>query len=420
MKESKIAPQKGFSFWKILVIGVVIRLVLMPITLHSDVWAILFSEYFFAFKGVANIYEYLSSLPADSPINLNYGPNFFTYPPLAYYTLGIFGFILKPLYDSNFLENLAENLPKIVDNAKLFSQLFLVKLPYLFFDLGILALLLKYFQNSKQKALIAGLWLFNPLSLYTSYMIGQFDVIPVFFVLLSLFLVKQKRFSWAAFSLGVGGAYKMFPLFFLPFLAVSGGKDFKEKVKLFFIGIIPYLVSIFPFLGSSVFRQTVLFSNQSQKMLFAKINVSGAEYLSVFVVLYVFLFFSSCFKKAELWKWYLSVLLIFFSLTHFHPQWFLWISPLLVIFWTEYPKLGGLVFLLYFCWLGITLFFEPSLSLSLLAPILPSLLSVKPLSDTAGRFYDVFQLKSLLRSLFAGTALYVSVLCFSKTASEEK
>ncbi|MBU2577204.1 hypothetical protein KKA69_00040, partial [Patescibacteria group bacterium] len=66
MKESKIAPQKGFSFWKILVIGVVIRLVLMPITLHSDVWAILFSEYFFAFKGVANIYEYLSSLPADS------------------------------------------------------------------------------------------------------------------------------------------------------------------------------------------------------------------------------------------------------------------------------------------------------------------------------------------------------------------
>lgn len=398
------------KYWPLLVLGLISRLVLMPITLHSDLWAISFAQNIFAFKGVFNIYDYLGNLPRESLLSVNYGRNFFTYPPLAYFTLGIFGFILKPFFNADFVTNLAVNLPNILGDGRLGWHVFLTKVPYLFFDFGVLYFLLKLFQEDSKKKLALILWIFNPLSLYTSYMVGQFDIIPVFFTILALYLAKEKKLFWAVFSLGIGGAFKMYPLFFIPFLVVTQSKNFKESLKLGIAGFSPYLLSILPFLRSVSFRQTVLLSNQSQKMLFAKIPVSGAEYLSVFIVLYIFLLGISLVKKVELWKWFLIVMLLFFSVTHYHPQWFLWISPFLILFWVEYRKFWPLPIALLITWLVITLLFEPSLSISLFAPVNNSLQSVKPLSETLNRFYDVFAFKSLIRSLFAGLGLFMTAL----------
>lgn len=394
--------------------GLILRLVLMPITFHPDLWAVSFAEYLFSFKGVFNIYNYLASLPATSAINQNYGTNFFTYPPLAYYTFGVFGLILKPFFDHNFFNGLAQNLPNILSDSRLYWHLFLTKLPYLFFDFGVFWMLMRLFVEERKKVLVAILWLFNPLALYTSYMIGQFDIIPVFFTILSLYLVKKNRLYWAAFSLGIGGAYKMFPLLFVPFLAIFSGKEIKEKVKLLFLGLLPYIFSILPFINSVSFRQNVLFSNQSQKMLFAKIPVSGAEYLSGFVGLYVFLLCLALVKRLDLWEWSLMVMLLFFSVTHYHPQWFLWISPFFILLWVNYPRLQILPIILFICWLLITILFEPSLSVSLFAPLSKSLVAMIPLSQTLNRFYDIFQFKSLVRSVFAGVSLFISVLLFKR------
>ncbi|MCL5091060.1 MAG: glycosyltransferase 87 family protein, partial [Patescibacteria group bacterium] len=232
----------------------------------------------------------------------------------------------------------------------------------------------------------------------------------VFLTLLSLFLVKKKKNYWAALCLGLGGAFKMFPLFFLPFLALSEGKSWASKIKILLVGLLPYLLSIAPFVGSGVFRQTVLFSNQSQKMLFAKIMVSGAEYLSWFVVFYVFLLALSFKQKKDLWSWFLAVLLVFFSFTHYHPQWFLWITPFLVFFIVERPKYKILTLGLFFCWLTITLLFEPSLSLGLFSPISPSLIKAPDLSEALNHFYPVFEFKSLVRSIFAGLSAVIAFL----------
>ncbi|HUV71501.1 MAG TPA: glycosyltransferase family 87 protein [Clostridia bacterium] len=399
----KISPKLFFLF----LLALLLRLALMLTTLHPDLWAISFAEHLFAYKGVINIYDYLGELPQTAILVKNYGQNFFTYPPLAYFTLGIFGWLLKPLFNADFFTNLAVNLPTILENRYLAGHLFLTKLPYLFFDMGILVLLRKLFDEPRKKFLATILWLFNPLLFYTAYMIGQFDIIPVFLTLLAVFLVRKKRPFWAAFLLGIGGAYKMFPLLFLPFLAVVQGKNLKRTLFLLLTGFLPYFFSILPFLNSVNFRQTVLLSNQSQKMLFARIPVSGAEYLSLFVVLYLFLLGLAVMKKGEIWRWFLAVLLIFFALTHYHPQWFLWISPFLIIFWAEHRRLAIFPISLFLGWLLLTLFFEPSLSVALFAPVIPSLTLVQPLSVLIGRFYDVFQLKSLIRSVFAAIVLLV-------------
>lgn len=402
------------DFLLVLALGLIIRFILMFVTLHPDFWAISFSEYLFSFKKIFNIYDYLAKLPDASALVQNYGRNFFTYPPLAYYTLGSFGFIFKPLFNKDFFENLAVNLPGILNDGRLYQHLFLTKLPYLFFDLGILLLLSKFFDEKKERKLAVILWIFNPLVFYTSYMIGQFDIIPVFFTILSLYLIKIRKKKTAAFCLGIGGAYKMFPLFFLPFLAISEGKSFSYKIRLLLIGLFPYLTTILPFMGSSAFRQNVIFSNQSQKMLFAKINLSGAEYLSVFAVFYIFLVGLSWVKKLDLWKWFLLTMLLFFSVTHYHPQWFLWVSPFLIILWTRSPEFKFFPAAFFFCWLVITLFFEPSLSISLFAPISRSLIEVKPLNEIVNPFLDVFLVKSIIRSIFAGLVLAISAILISK------
>lgn len=400
------------TFFPWLVLGLIVRLVLIPITLHPDLWAVSFSQYFFAFKGVFNIYDYLAGLPAGSFLVKNYGQNFFTYPPLAYYTLGIFGLILKPFYNRDFFDNLAQNLPVILNDYRLYWHLFLTKLPYLFFDFGCLLILRKLFTDEKKEKLVTLLWLFNPLVLYTTYMIGQFDIIPVFFVLLSLYLAKRNKISWAVLALGIGGAYKMFPLFFVPFLVMAEAKNISQKVKLLVIGMLPYLFSLLPFVNSAAFRQNVLFSNQSQKMLFAKISVSGAEYLSVFVVLYIFLCSAVLFKRLQLWQWFLLVMLLFFSVTHYHPQWFLWLSPLLLLFWVENKKFKIFPIFLLLSWLMITLLFEPSLSISLFAPIYKPLSFVPSLSEQLNRYYDIFAFKSLIRSFAAGISISMAALLF--------
>jgi len=406
------------KIWFLAVIGLLIRLMLMPITFHPDIWAISFSQHLFAYKGVLNIYDYLGNLPKSSSMILNYGRNFFTYPPLAYFTLGIFGIVLKPFFNTDFVNNLAGNLPNILNDSRLYWHLFLTKFPYLFFDFGILFFLIKLFDDDRKKKMIALLWIFNPLSLYTTYMIGQFDIIPVFFTILSLYLVKIKKPGWGAFALGIGGAFKMFPLFFLPFLVVTESKNFWNSIKLFAVGLLPFLVTILPFLSSIAFRQTVLFSNQSQKMIFAKIPVSGAEYLSIFVVFYVFFLGIAFLRKADLWKCFMVIMLLFFGVTHYHPQWFLWLSPFLLIYLVTYPRFRFFPVILFFCWFLIMIFFEPSLSVSLFAPICHSLNKVKPLSDFLSKYYDVFQFKSMVRSIFAGTSSFLIFRLFTQKNNE--
>ena len=103
------------SWWFILLIlGVVLRLALMPTTLHVDLWGHSFSAYFLAYEGRWNIYETLVNLPLSHPLVKNFGvADIFIYPPLTYYTLGFFKLLTRPFSDAFFIPWLMSNLDKI-------------------------------------------------------------------------------------------------------------------------------------------------------------------------------------------------------------------------------------------------------------------------------------------------------------------
>ena len=400
-------------WFKWLVLGLAVRVILMPITLHQDLWGHSSVAYFFSEKGILNPYEYLSNLSPDHPLVKNIGvSDVFIYPPLAYFTLGVFRILVKPFTDPGFVPFIWSNLASVYSFPGFNWHLFLYKFPYLFFDIGIAFLLSSLFSEERKKQLVFILWMLNPVTLYTTFMIGQLDLLPTFFTVLSLVLAKKGKFAWSMISLGVGGSYKIFPLLFVPVAAFVFGKNFKEKVMYLLVGVAPFILVTLPYITSLAYREMVLFSPKNQKMLFMNLPVSGAEGIFTFVFILTLIYFYSYYTKKviNLGVYFLTILLLIFSVTHYHPQWFLWVTPFL--FWELSEsnfKHGILVLTLFLAWLAITLFFETSLTIGLFSPLNASLRDLRNLpglSEVLSRYTDVFRLKSLIRSVFAAASLF--------------
>lgn len=397
-------------FLKWILIGLALRLIVIPLTVHPDIRAIDLGAYLISQKGEwLTFYDYLSRLDPGNLLVRIYGPDLFIYPPLAYLIPGVFMFFLGPLYDFSFNNLFLLDMEATYRTIELFKTLFLLKLPYLLFDFLLAFLLYQIFTKKKGETAFK-LWMINPLTLYATFAIGQIDIFPTLMVVAALFFALRERKALSVLMLGIGGAFKLFPLFFLPIFALVLEKRFWRRLKLLIIGVIPYLVVIAPYLFfSPMYRQTALLASQTEKIFYMRLPLSGAEYLSIFAIGYFFLLFlaiKSAGKKQVFWQLGLILMLLFFSVTHYHPQWFLWSAPFLVWLIVEYGKkyLSYLLILLS-CYIAILFFFEPSLHLGLFTPVTPSLVNAGSLTSLLSGITNIFTLKSLIRSLFAATSI---------------
>src|SRR3989344_6668311 len=347
-------------WFKWLMLGIAIRLVLMPITLHPDLWGHSFTSYFFAYEGKLNPYEALANLPQEHPIVRNFGiTDIFIYPPLTFFTLGIFRLLIKPFTDPNFLPFVMEFPSRVFERVDLFWNLFLFKLPYLFVDLGLAFILTNLFSDIKKKKLVLALWMLNPVTLYATFMIGQIDILPTFFTVLSLYFASKKRYNYSLLSLGLGMSYKMWPALLIIPAALIFKSTFWERLKLIVIGVLPFILSVLPFVNSPAFRYMV-FSPKSQKMLYMIWPVTGAEgiypFILILTLIYFYLYFNEIMRNLN--SIFTIILLLIFSVTHYHPQWFLWVTPFLIVELVE-SNFKHLLPVLTFVasWVIITLFF---------------------------------------------------------------
>src|SRR3989344_9437387 len=115
---SNIASKWWFKW---LLLGIVLRVLVMPVTFHPDLWGHSFTAYFFAYEGKLNPYEALVNLPSDHQIVTNFGvTDIFIYPPLAYFTLGVFRLLIKPFVDPGFLPFVMESPSLVFQRADLY------------------------------------------------------------------------------------------------------------------------------------------------------------------------------------------------------------------------------------------------------------------------------------------------------------
>ena len=407
----------------VLIVGILIRLALAFSTYHSDVQPFYFAGNVIAQGNVLNFYDYLRNLPATDPILKIYPTYLFNYPPLVYFFMGPVSYLVSLPFSRDLLHTFIFNLPGLLGNLQLNLLLLTLKLPYLAFDLGVALLLFKLFEKPRNKFLAFTIWIFNPINLYATYMIGQFDVIPTFLAVLALYhAVKKNNYFLSAFFLGLGAAFKIFPFLFLVPLALMTDKWWL-RIKIMAIGALTYVAMILPFINSQGFRATALLANQTTKSLYAMIPVSGGEAIILFPLFILFSYIVFLYSKAkthDLWKRFFIIILLFFIFTHTHPQWFLWLTPFLAIDLVK-SRLSHwpLTVLLFIVWIGQVTFFDPGLSVWLFSPIAPDLYGQPDIWTSLGIRVDLNFARSILQTVFVSVAIYYIYYYFPKRADQK-
>lgn len=225
------------------------------------------------------------------------------------------------------------------------NPLIFLKVVINLFDLGNGYLIYLLSHKNKKKFIF---YLFNPISLLIFTFHGQFDAIPIFFLLLAIyyFIFKKKEFL-SAFFYSLSIAFKTWPiLFFIPFFIKT------KKKKLFIFMIVFNLItilatyvnifkadyltilktiadyrSLFNYWGLGLLIKITFFSNQSQPPIFLQ---------KMLLYFFLVVFFSYSFKvslnQKKLTDSIFKLIIFFYSFTFgFAPQYFSWLTPFIFL-----------------------------------------------------------------------------------------
>ena len=302
-----------------ILIGIFVRFLLMAFAIHHDLLCSAWRESLWVFKGVFQI------------------------PYFAELNLGIYMWIVK-----HFLTALPTNLAMQVQNTfsvtpdslayftflkskEVFRELFLLKIPYLICDLGLLAVIIKFFKGNKTMVLF---WAINPFVLYNSYMWGRYGVLPILFAFLSWVIAGRKELKnfevYSALLMGLAISYRISFVIFLPVLIIFLSKNYRQFITLLIASTLPYLFTkwLINHLGGGRGVEEYI-----DIMFQAKIG-SGFYSVSLFVVSYLaIILFAIKDKLAGVFSYnkfiYFSSLsiLAYFAFAMFYPQYLAWITP---------------------------------------------------------------------------------------------
>ena len=406
-KESSIRT----SILKWLLIGLLIRVTLMPITVyHPDLLGI----------------YWRSSLIAYHKMPWAGGGQIF-----AHYFHAFFLWIFKPLmpYFNNILLNptmgpgaTEDMFIAFVNHPNVFRTLFLFKIPYLIFDLGCAFLLLRIFQDHKKGVLAFIFWIVNPIVIFATYIAARYEGIPAFFILLSLYYAKNNSSTRSLLSLGISVIVRWYPLILLPFFVVILGKKLTKRLKLAFWGLLP--------LGSMMILARSFGGPREVKVL-TQIpwheNFFGMRFylyhlydnVFVFVVAYTFLllyaYFNTDYSFTSLWKAVLILLLLFFATCFFHVHYLMWLIPLLTLQIVEDRRFIGLFVALVLCFVVYTFQWGQHLAGFLFTPLdFSYFVSLRTPFEIINQYYPADKFIGVFRSIFSGISLLMAYLIFKE------
>lgn len=395
---------------KILVLAIVLRLLVSAFLFHPDIKTYNFQVSFLK-KGVINIYSYLIDNKANLPLKEE-----FVYFPLTYFTVGGYQAIISSFLGPNFdswLSDAGSNT--MVNNPSIFKYLVLLKLPLLLMDISIAFIILKFFKDKKDGEKAFTLWLFNPFTIILIYAFSNVDLYAVLLTLIAFLYIKRDKLIKASIFVGLAASFKLYPILFVPFLLMKA-KTTKEKVLSILVPVLTLLIVTLPFF-SPAFVQSALISGLSTRIFSPGFSIGFNESIIVGLFLLSSLFFTGWLfgKKIKLFNYFVTILLIIFSFSHFHISWLLWISPFLVILAIKRPTLKWFIFLWAIFAISIPLFYsDRSMTISLFR-IYTSWYDFLPTPFiVTQKFYDPYNFQSMLHSVLAGLSVAISIKLLRK------
>jgi hypothetical protein len=395
---------------KLLILAIFLRLLIAAFYFHPDIKTYNFQASFLR-HGVFNIYTYLVNNKATLPIKEE-----FVYFPLTYLTVGGYQGIIAPILGKGFDSWLSNaNVTAFVKDPGIFKFLLALKLPILVVDIAIAYLLMKFFDEKKDKKKAFVFWLFNPFTIVIFYIFSNVDIYPVALTLTALLLTKRNKLILSSLILGVAAGFKLYPILLVPFLFLKAG-SLKEKLLVITAPAVTLGIVTLPFL-SSAFIQSALISGLTTRIFNPGFSVGFGEFNIVGLTAMVALFFYGLLidKKANLLHYWVSLFLIIFSFSHFNIQWLAWVAPFLVILSVQKPKLAITIFILAVAaFLIPPLYEDRSMTFGLLRTY-STLFDLLPTPFVAIKnVYDPYNLQSIFHSIVAGGSAIVILKMFKE------
>ena len=373
-----------------IVISLIIRLSLMPISVHSDLFSINNYPPLLVHQNVWDVYSYIDRTK----------PSLFFYPPLSYYLIGTFQYFdqfisdsffnwmdaQRTLYEQGFKGQAAQYIIA-TPNPHIFRDLFLAKIPYLVFDIFSLIILWQFIKKKIINKWALALWLFNPVLLYNSYIFGHLDIIPIFFILSAFYFLTKNRIAASVFLLGVAGAFKLYPFMLVPLVIIIFRKSLIDWVRLGTIAILPLFISLLP---TIINNPQLALSAFTVKLFNAyHTDVSGWEYYSD-LIKYLIIIISYLVLSFLAWKVkirdkfklavgvsLISILLLLNFVYRVHFHYLLWIAPYIIL-WFKNIKTATFIVLIQAISFASYKILANQLQLGLFAPINPYYFSNLP------------------------------------------
>lgn len=333
--EANVIHSRYFPY-KVLVIGLLIRLILMPFAAHSD-----FIHTWWASSCI--------SQGTSTSLNLQ---SLLFWLHSAY--LQVVGFLLPSssvwcnLYQGFSVDNASmTDWFTFINQSHIFRILFVLKLPYLLFDLGCGLLLYNIGSAERKSAWSFSFWWLNPIPIYAIYIIGRHESIAIFFMLFSLFLIQRQKYNQAYLVLGIAIAIRYYPLFLLPFYIFSIPAGWKDQLKRAGLGLLPWIfINVLTWAGRGN-SEVVSFLNYpfSIYLLPLKLSVAPWDNLLIFPFAYFILLLHRIYNternEKSLYQYSLMAILFLQALTYMGqaPHYWVWSIPFIALVFAKQGRI---------------------------------------------------------------------------------
>jgi hypothetical protein len=389
----------------IIIPAIIIRLVFSAFFFHPDVKKFHYQVQFLG-TGILNVYDYIED-------NKNVLPNTdtFNYFPGNYYVLGLWNIASRFILGPEFSSWLNDWGLKVYSHPRMFEFMLILKFPYLILDLTVLYLLLRLSPSPKIHQSITLFWLFNPISLYAIYMLGQIDIIPAVLTVGALLLIRNKKLWQAAILLGLGAAVKTYPLLLLPFVLLRTS-TVKQFITVAIIGILAFIIPMLPVINSPAFRYTMAHTNLTQFIFYAGLPVSSGQTLPIYILIWGLVFWASWKRKSSynVLPEFLTLTLAVTLFSHFHAQWIIWSLPFLVLYLAEHASKWPVVLALVVGFFGtVILIPDQFVFLGLFSQVNPQIGIFPSIYDLLKPVADPNFIQSMFHTLLAASGLYIII-----------
>ena len=286
-----------------------------------------FASYFLSNLFIPFVSYFVSSFQNPySEFYLNNATESFPYPALMLYILALPVFVAEIFVD---LSSLPQQF-----------SFFLFRLPLLLADIGIFLILHSWLRGKRLNKLVWLYW-FSPVLIYISYIHGQLDVIPIFFLFLSLDNLFKKKILLSSLVFGLALSSKTMVALSFPFIAlylISMERNLSSTLIYFFGSCAIFLVINAPFILDPSFQHMVFQNNEQGRIFDLVFKIGNSSFYVIPACLLLLLVRGSLITNFNR-----DIFIMFLGfafgiiLTFVSPMqgWYFWLIPFLTYFYAK-------------------------------------------------------------------------------------